>query len=144
MIAGETEAIVHRYSEDYDEFFGLFKKKKDKKPRSPEEEAERKKKRAKFWSEVKTTITDLAQVAPLTEAGQEYHGEMPPPAIGYHRITEAPAEASKGEDEAPQKSSFNPTVVVGGVVLLLVVGYVGYTYWQKQNSAHAPTHPVQV
>lgn len=145
MIAGETEAILQHYGreyeEEYDEFFGLFKKK----DRTPEEEAERKEKRSEFWKGVGNTVKDLANLvikpdpntvlpvnAPETPAPVDYQfsvGNTYPEKKWENRNSES-REDDKDKDE---KKNWPVLPLVVGAVLFVGLGYYAVTQLKKAN-----------
>ncbi len=138
MIAGETEAILSRYGEDYDDFFGLFKKKK----RTPEEEAERKEKRTKFWSDVTTTIKDLAALSITPTPGTTVQAQMPqtsPVDYQFSFGSEDPGvnqieSPSNKEDDKDDKDKGWPILPIAiGTLVVIGAAYWGYTALKKAN-----------
>lgn len=131
MIAGETEILVNRYSEEYDDFFGLFKKKEKK---TKEEKQKRTVNRKKFWSGVGQTIKDLSALSIKPEPNQTSHGQIPPGAQDYQMSFGAPSEDKEDEKE-DKKGDKTILPYVVGTVLIIGLGIWGYKHLQKANQA---------
>lgn len=130
MIAGETEILMNRYSEEYDDFFGLFKKKK-----TEEEKSARKTKRKKFWSGVSTTLKDLSALSIPPDSTRTMQAQVP--GEQDYKISlgpQSPDTLGEEDGEEDKKEDEKPILlyVVSGV-LLVGLGIWGYHQLQKAN-----------
>jgi hypothetical protein len=49
-------------------------------------------------------------------------------------------EKSQSEEGDPNKTSWTPWLIGGGIVLVLVIGIIAYFLWVKQTSKENPPH----
>lgn len=122
----------HTEAAEYDNLFGLFKKKNKKKPTDGERKKLRKARWKKFWTDLEanvkqdSTADNIIQIIKTKDDSTNQEDDD-------YRLTLL-------EEESAKKEKGIPTIVwvVGGVTVALVGGIFLYTYF-KNKKANANT-----